>query len=373
MHTVEPLRPASLPAVIAKPAEFAGLALDPGLVEEMVADTGSGDALPLLAFTLERLATDVPRGGRLTLERYRQLGRVQGALAEHAEEALTEAVRAGGRTRDAVIQELLRLVVLDEQLRPTRWRVPWADLDESAATELDQFVERRLLITETEGDRKLVGVAHEAFLTEWGPLDAAIDARSTALRAKRRIEQATLEWTAGTERPGLLWDGAQLAGAAADVQARLEGGRLGRRTTLVTDEIGLSAPAREFLQASMLRERRNRRRTIAVLSALLLLVSVGAGVAVWQWRIATDQHRLAVAQQLLTQADLTRTTDTRAALRLAIAAQQISPGVGANPNLLTTLSSTRYARTLQSSDMIRLAGLCTERNHSLATGGGDVE
>jgi hypothetical protein len=32
-------------------------------VTRLVTDTGTGDALPLLAFTLQQLAADVPRGG----------------------------------------------------------------------------------------------------------------------------------------------------------------------------------------------------------------------------------------------------------------------------------------------------------------------
>ncbi|MGH3806233.1 MAG: hypothetical protein ACRDRU_06285 [Pseudonocardiaceae bacterium] len=42
----------------------------------LVADTNSGEALPLLAFTLAQLADGVGRGERLSQQRYDQLGRV---------------------------------------------------------------------------------------------------------------------------------------------------------------------------------------------------------------------------------------------------------------------------------------------------------
>ena len=40
----------------------------------------------------------------------------------------------------------------------------------------------------------MVEVAHEAFLSAWPPLAAAIAANATALRARRRIEQAAADW-----------------------------------------------------------------------------------------------------------------------------------------------------------------------------------
>jgi energy-coupling factor transporter ATP-binding protein EcfA2 len=109
-QTVRPLRPEALRAVIEGPADRAGISLDDGLVARLVADTGGGEALPLLAYTLEKLAADVTRGGQLSTTRYEELGGVQGALARQADAALAEAVTASGRDRDQVIRELLRLV-----------------------------------------------------------------------------------------------------------------------------------------------------------------------------------------------------------------------------------------------------------------------
>ena len=62
------------------------------------------------------------------------------------------------------------------------------------AAELDAFVARRLLTTDLEDGQVVVGVAHEAFLSAWPPLAEAITAASTALRARRRIEQAAADW-----------------------------------------------------------------------------------------------------------------------------------------------------------------------------------
>jgi Novel STAND NTPase 1 len=65
--TVRPLDVAILPRAIEGPARLAGLGVDPELVSRMVTDTANGDALPLLAFTLEQLTTLCPGGPRCPL------------------------------------------------------------------------------------------------------------------------------------------------------------------------------------------------------------------------------------------------------------------------------------------------------------------
>jgi conflict system STAND superfamily ATPase len=51
VHPVEPLRKEALRSVIEGPARVAGINVDEDLVPRLVADTGSGGALPLLAYT----------------------------------------------------------------------------------------------------------------------------------------------------------------------------------------------------------------------------------------------------------------------------------------------------------------------------------
>src|SRR3954449_12503595 len=97
-HPLRPLRPEALRAVIEGPADRAGITIDEDLVARLVDDTGGGEALPLLAYTLAQLAEGVARGGRLSSGRYEQLGEVRGVLGGQADAALAEAVTAGGRS-----------------------------------------------------------------------------------------------------------------------------------------------------------------------------------------------------------------------------------------------------------------------------------
>src|SRR4051812_4258553 len=224
-HTLRPLTPGALRAVIEGPADRAGIAIDADLITQLVADTGGGDALPLLAYTLAQLTEDVTRGGRLSMSRYQQLGGVQEALEGQADAALADALAAGGRNRKQVIQELLRLVTVDEQGRPTRWRIRRDELPEQVLTELQPFIDRRLLTTDTDNGHIVIGVAHEAFLSAWPPLTEAIVAEATALRARREVERAAAEWAERRYPPGRLWERGQLAAALADTGAHVQRNR----------------------------------------------------------------------------------------------------------------------------------------------------
>ena len=131
----------------------------------LVADTGTGEALPLLAFTLQQLAADVPRGGHLSTNLYERLGGVRGALTSQAGQAMLAATATTGRTAEQVLAGLLRLVSVDEHGTPIRTRVPVDALPEVTRAELTEFTARRLLTTDTENHMSVIGVAHEAFLT----------------------------------------------------------------------------------------------------------------------------------------------------------------------------------------------------------------
>ena len=121
-----------------------------------------------------------------------------------------------------VISALLDLVTIDAEGRPTKRRAVLDELSSTMVDELEPFVDRRLLSTEAEGERTVVGVAHEAFLVNWPPLKDEIDAHAAALRARRVVENAATDWAAGGRDDGALLQGGQLAKATVDIGAELE-------------------------------------------------------------------------------------------------------------------------------------------------------
>jgi WD40 repeat protein len=388
-HPLRPLRREALRSVIEKPARLAGIELDDGLVDRLVDDTDSGEALPLLAFTLAQLAEGIGRGGRLSSGRYEQLGGVQGALIHQADAALADATTTNGRSAEQVIAGLLRLVSVDEQGRPTRWRAIRDELPDRVAIELDAFVARRLLTTYTDNGIAVIGVAHEAFLSAWPPLAQAITENVSALRARRAVEHATSEWNDHGQPPSRLWGGGQLVTALADAGGRLQTtdrssaadtppppkpgplDRLLRHQVLVTDRVDLSSKAREFLHASIRRDRHRRRRATTILSVLLILALAAAGIAVKQQRNAEEGHRIATARQLVAQANAARDTDPRTALQLGLAAHRIHPDGETHASLVNTLTSTHYANNLTGHRETVYSVAFAPDGRTLATGSGD--
>ena len=131
---------------------------------------------------------------------------------------MKDACSHTGVTRDRVMSALLSLVTIDEEGRPTKRRVEFAD----SVRDLSTFVARRLLSVQADG--AFVSVAHEAFLVNWKPLQDEIDAQQTALRTRRVVENDAAYWAAAGRDPELLLTGTKLTKAKVDTGAELGSG-----------------------------------------------------------------------------------------------------------------------------------------------------
>jgi WD40 repeat protein len=350
-HMVRPLRRETLRTVIEGPARLAGIRVSDELVAKLVNDTDSGEALPLLAFTLSQLAEGVERGGELSMARYDSLGGVQGALIRQADAALAEAMSATGRGRDEVIAGLLRVVTVDEQDRPTRWHVRRDDLPGPVSVELDAFIEHRLLTIDTVNSGTVISASHEKFFTAWPPLDESIKATASALRARRSIEAAAAGWNAAGQSPDALWERGQVSAVVTAT-----GLKVGSRK-VTAEHVDISPVGCDFLYASI-RRNRSRRRRVVVASAVLLVLAMVAGVAAFvQQRIAAEQrgqaHELALlatARQLVAKAEAALESDPRTALMLDLAAHRIHPDPETYSSLQNALTTTPYAGQLTGVD-----------------------
>ncbi|MET9231752.1 TIR domain-containing protein [Lentzea sp. NPDC003310] len=327
-----PLAREVLHVVITGPARVAGIKVHPELVARLVEDTASGEALPLLAFTLQHLAMGVPRGGTLSSERYEHLGGVHGALARHADDVLDSAVAETGTSREELLARLASLATLDHTGRPTRKRVSLAQLDSRARVALEVFVRHRLLTASGDQQGRWIGVAHEALFTEWLPLRGAIEDRQIGLRAAQSVELDASQWIEGGRPHHLLLNEDTVAAVSP----------------LVTDD-DLSPDALRFLAVSRARihslrdeRRRDRRRTVGWLAVFLVAAIGAAGLAAGQWSTASAERDRATARALIAQAQVARTSSPQLALRLGLAAHELAPSSDTDIELLNTLLITRY-------------------------------
>jgi WD40 repeat protein len=357
-----PLAQDLLPQVITGPARQAGIRVDDELAARIAADAKGGEALPLLAFALERLAADAGRGSTLSATLYEQLGGVRGALAGQADAALDAACKVGGRTPGDVLAGLLRLVTVDATGNATRRNIDLAALPPEIRIELEEFINRRLLAVDSDGTRAFVTVTHEHIFSAWPPLAAAIGQATDSLKLRAAVENDADNWHRHGRPASHLWQAGRAEVALSDL-----------------DPAAITSVANAFLRAALQHSRRNRFRAIATLATLLLLVTAGGLTAFVQWRwaaqrgAATEQARLvALAEGLIARADATRAEDPRAAMRYGIAAQSIAPGARAQSGLFDSLAATPRLRSSVGghSGGVRAVAL-SETGGILATGSDD--
>ncbi|HEY0989856.1 MAG TPA: SUMF1/EgtB/PvdO family nonheme iron enzyme, partial [Kofleriaceae bacterium] len=236
---------------------------DVAIVDDLIAEVGSADAtnLPLLQFACRTLwdGRDIAR--RLLLRAtYREMGGLAGALARHADHAITELSPPELRTAR---QLLLRLVV-----GTTRRSVQRSQLVSGAGPDgdavLDRLLAARLLVQRNpgDGDAPIIEIAHESLVQTWSQLARWLDESREERRMLEDLQDAAKLW----ERRGRRPEDTLSKDDLATVRHR-------------AGQLGLAVPRliQEFFAASDQRHRaiRRRRRTatgIALATAICLAV-----------------------------------------------------------------------------------------------------
>ena len=291
-----PMTAGELRRAIEGPAERAGLAVEPALVDALVDDTaGEPGGLPLLSTALLDLWHD-RQGRSLTLASYERTGGVRGAVGRHAEAAF---LTLDENDRIIARRIVLRLVTATDGEVPTRRRIRHeeldADDDENIARVIAALVARRLLVIDDDS----VELVHEALLERWPRLVAWLDEDALGRRVHRHLTQAAEEWRASSRDASELYRGPRLA---ASLEWADNAG----------EQAGLNRLEREFLEESRSafareagRERRVNRRLRGLLAAalaLLVAVAAAAFIAAHEWGTARSQATAAIAQRLGAQA-----------------------------------------------------------------------
>ncbi|MFQ5407425.1 MAG: BTAD domain-containing putative transcriptional regulator [Anaerolineales bacterium] len=319
-----PMTREELGRAIENPATTLGVSFEPGLVERMLDDVGHEPGnLPLLEFALAQL-WERPERRTLTHAAYEAIGRVQGALAHHAEEVFI-ALDEGDRTRAQ--QVFLQLVQPGDQTEDTRRVATRSELGADKWQRAIALADARLVVTGRDpSGEEVAELAHEALIGGWGRLRSWMDADRSFRAWQERLRAALQQWQASARDAGALLRGAPLV-EAQDWLAK-------RADDLAPDEQEF-IDASAALQARRRAEReRARRRVVVGLGTGLLVTALLALVAGFSWqrsqrdaRAATEAYSLSVAanaQQFMN--DL----DPGAALVLALAAADID-----DPPLLT--------------------------------------
>ncbi len=190
-----------LPEVIEGPAWRYGISVEPQVVDKIMSDAPSSDALPLIAFTLERLFSAHGGAGAIRATDYDGSG-----ASTFIEKAIDAAVLAASQDQrisknindiDSIVRELfiphlvtmvdvpMRRVSLASELTPVQRLVA------------DHFVEQRLL---TKGlassGAATLEIAHEALLRAWKQLANWVHEENSNLALLGQVEEASRLWEA---------------------------------------------------------------------------------------------------------------------------------------------------------------------------------
>jgi DNA-binding SARP family transcriptional activator/ABC-type glycerol-3-phosphate transport system substrate-binding protein len=292
--SLPPLRPGQLEAACTRPAAGVGVTVEPELAAELVSDVADRPgALPLFEYALTETFA-ARSGSTLSLDTYRRIGGLKGALGRRSEEvhdALDEGQRDVGR------QLFLRLVTLGEGAEPTRRRVRRSELEaldlgqNELTAVLDGFGRARLLSFDRDPmtGEGTVEVTHEALLDAWPRLRTWIDDARQELQLRRTLVTSAADWQASGRDPDYLLSGSRLAlhdgghvtgrlvALTSVERAYLEASRE-RRDHAATQEA-----QRQRHELELERRARQRLRTLVAVLASAALVAVGLTVfAVWQ-------------------------------------------------------------------------------------------
>ncbi len=207
--------------------------IDDALVDALLADIEAGgakDALPLLAFTLERLYEEYGATGHLTLDHFNKLGRVKGSIEAAVERAFAAADKDARIPRDRQARlTLLRrglipwLAGIDPDTKAPRRRVArLSEIPAEARPLIDLLVEQRLLSTDVAKDtgETTIEPAHEALLRQWGLLQGWLSDDTGLLTVLDGIKRAARDWAANAKASSWLAHGADRLRAAERLMAR---------------------------------------------------------------------------------------------------------------------------------------------------------
>jgi WD40 repeat protein len=338
------------------------------LQEEII---GENDALPLLAFVLQRLVREHANTPLIGIKELEQTGGVAAAIEAAAEAALTDAGVDSERSRRLdVLRRLFipHLARVDRESKLPRRRVaPQAELPADLGALTRALIARRLLVIKRDAKAEdsadstepTVEVAHEALLRRWPMLAELLQEDRDALVLLDGLLSAAADWKkASSERKidFLAHRGSRLA----DSQS------LGRQGS---DWHRAISPAREYLIACTDRETEERNeRTLALerrvklqryvqlgtvaATLFLALIALAAG---WQWRDAVRERNAALVTQSRFLADQanqrSEAGDASAAIALSLEALPSKDGnrpesSEAQTSLLTALQQLREKNVL---------------------------
>jgi WD40 repeat protein len=339
-----PMDRAELTRAIRLPAEAQGRVFEAGLVERIADDVADRPgALPLLEFALTRL-WEKQEDGWLTHAAYDAVGRVSGAVTEHADavyQGLPDEARAGAR------RVFVQLVQPGEGTEDTRRQATRDEVGEDWGL-VRRLADARLVVTgQDEAGNETAEVVHEALIGSWARLRDWMNLDRQFRTWQERLRGALRQWQESGEADGALLRGLPLSEAERWLEERGESLAPAERS-FVEDSLA-ARRARQAAEAERAgRERsmgRRVRRLLTVLLAGAVVAAVGGfglAAAAIAARRESDANALMSRKVALVARSQEMLAEGQGDLALALALDAVEDGA-ATPAMELALSEAAYA------------------------------
>jgi hypothetical protein len=204
-YDLRPIPVFNFDSVIDQPAKRYGISVDPPLVYALIEDAPKEDALPMLAFALQRLWRQYAASQVLTKSDYDKVGGLKGLIEDTAERALRgfspeedTALSLGlppkYRLDLAASTFVPALVQINGHGAAIRRIAAWNSFSDEQRDLLTRFDQWRLVVRRGEVDGGTVEVVHEALFREWARLKSWLEPERARLDALRALEVDALMW-----------------------------------------------------------------------------------------------------------------------------------------------------------------------------------
>jgi formylglycine-generating enzyme required for sulfatase activity len=201
-------------SVIEEPAKRYGVKVAPALVDALMEAAPKEDALPLLAFALQRLWRDYAASRALTKDNYDKVGGLPGLIEHACERALrgltpeTDSAPSSAPTKRQVDLAASTFVPTLAQINDsgavTRRIAPWGGFDGDQQALLFCFEQWRLIVRKGEEENATVEVAHEALFREWSRFAVWLEPERARLETLRSLQDDSLAWDRNQRDPAYL-------------------------------------------------------------------------------------------------------------------------------------------------------------------------
>ncbi len=303
-YLVPRLNRVQLKTVIEGPAKLYGGKLNPALTSLLLNELGKvKDELPLLQHALMRMwdcEVNANKSGQLDLADYANIGGIEKALSNHADEALKGMSEKDLQLTKEMFQAL---TAIDENGRKIRRPALLSQLETLTGTTrehlldiIDLFIKdsRCFLIknqTDDSGDR-VIDISHESLIRQWNALNGWVDEEADYASTYLQIAEANRlkrlnkrDFLSGTEldislqwynnfKPTATWANRYKPGFEETIAYLQESKQLSDAREKERLEKQRAEAQREQKQAEEKRLEKNRRRRRMIITSLLIAVAV---------------------------------------------------------------------------------------------------